>query len=343
MTRFSIVFFAALFALPMFGSEVFAQRPFERLQRDLDSIRPRGRILRELFGNDDDDDDEKERAERERDRQRRPTRAGRNAGPQPTPAGQSRRNQTPPSSDYYGRNPGNNAETREASHPSRLEILVRESKQPEGLIVEKINRTGAAWAAGIRQGDLIINVGGLKTTTRETIGEITGVLKDGDQIEFEYVRKGKKNKTLVQLGEAPEDRSQNAEVAPGTAPSSNANLGQSSSRRGATPNRNPRATGNRNMSSVLDRSAMQSNRPDRQQLSGDRSNWQVQPPTSAGSRTLPPPSQPATGSSTDVRQLQQQLEAQQRQIQQLQNQIQQLKDQQAGNDSNPDSLLDFDK
>lgn len=82
------------------------------------------------------------------------------------------------------------------------------------LVVTDIDRKGNAAKKDIKKGDVLIGVGGVEITNLNEYNEITGILKDGDQIEMQFSRRGKEmDKKIVQLGESPKPA-----VAPGNIP-----------------------------------------------------------------------------------------------------------------------------
>ncbi len=325
----------AFIAIPFMGSDLFAQRPFERMMNDLDKMRPRGRILREIFGDNNSSqnrsqaqlEEQRRRAlqqqqQRQQQAQQQQRQRNANNGRQPTTATRNRNSnqRNTNQANSQPRSQSNPVRQRAPSgHPARLEFLIRESEDPEGLVVEKIAKTGAAWAAGIRQNDLITKVGGLKTETKEAIGEIIKILEDGDQIEFEYIRSGKKKTAMVQLGDPPETGDGSDGDAP-DAESSNASIGNGARARGSVTRNG--------LNSVVDQTVLRpSGYPSyRNQPASERDRsqqqWQVQPPRSNGPRTQPARTtypRPANGSIGD---LQKQLEAQKQEIERLQRQLQ---------------------
>ena len=330
MKNATIAIVFAFLTLSLFQTEAVAQRPFERLQRSWDDIRPRGRILKELFGDPIEEARQRElqrRQETLREQQRRAGQA-RSAGPQPTPANTRNRNSRQVTNRAPATPPRQSNSRRAATpstptHPSKLEIETVESEKKDGLLVRRINPRGAAYLAGIRGGDIITQVGGLKVTTPEDLESIVSILKDGDQIEFEYSRQGKKTTELVQFGTPLETDS----------------IGDSSSELASEP----RSGG---LQSVMDQPINQNAAAP----SSRRSDWDVQPPQSSrrtqpsSSSSIPrwePNRTPAP--NANITQLQQTIEQQQRQIELLQ---QQLRNQQQGSSSRGsdiDSLLDFQK
>jgi serine protease Do len=72
-----------------------------------------------------------------------------------------------------------------------------------GLVVQRVDPSGAAAAAGIRAGDVIISVGGVEIRREEDLTSIVDIMHAGDQIEFQILRRGKPEKVMVQFGDPP--------------------------------------------------------------------------------------------------------------------------------------------
>ena len=75
------------------------------------------------------------------------------------------------------------------------------------LYVARIQPTGNAAKAGLRPGDQIVAAGGGELTAIEEFKQIAKSLGQGDQIEVEYIRQGKKQKSILQFGVAPTEGS----------------------------------------------------------------------------------------------------------------------------------------
>ncbi len=337
MSRYPKLFFLALLAWPLFVNESVAQRPFERLQRDFQGWRPDGRILREIFG----DKDEKEKPARDKEREERPDRRDSRRQGEPTLARTPQPATRPSDKDRAA----NLTSAAPRKHPVKLEMEVRESKRSAGLIIDRIKKSGAAWAAGLREDDRITKVGGLEVTNAEDIAAIVDVLSNGDQIEFEYVRNGKAATTAVQFGDAPVD-SNLEKLAPAIRPRSR-DLSLDGNDRNPDPDlmeyNRPRE-GNFSLQSVLDERLPRQGST-RQGATGagsetaDLSNWQVQPPTSNRSNTPRDTSQ-----RLEVVRIRRQLEKKQQEIKQLQDQLQQAtQSSRAPASRDPGSLVEDDR
>ena len=337
----------------LLASQVTAQRPFERLQRGWDDIRPRGQLLREIFGPTESDEarqkqiEQQRRAAQQRQQQQAQTRQNYRTPQQPRRMGSALEEPKPAQGYANQRSRQQRPQSRDTGYPTRLEIAVKESKTPAGLQVDQVSTRGAAWAAGIRRGDIIVSVGGIETANKDDLSGITQVLKDGDQIEFEIMRRGNKETVLVQFGEAPADTV--IENDQGEGPAYNRFSDSDNPAATAPPRRNASRTlqPRSGMRSVLDEGVTS------RKTSGATPSWQVQPPSSRISQTrssqIPGKASPAGQTHTlnpaEVKQLQRQLRQQQEQIQLLQRQLTEAKESPAdpNQPSNPDSLLDFPK
>jgi hypothetical protein len=158
----------------------------------------------------------------------------------PTPAGSNRK--TPmvkPNASSKGRYEiGSSALDRQSPSPARqnynrpvelnaganVDVVKQSSKRStlgfgmlielkkEKLIVTKLDPKGNAAEEGIKRGDEITAVGGVDIESLSEFNDITKIMRDGDQIEVGYARRGKKEKSYVQLGDLP--KQEESEVAP---------------------------------------------------------------------------------------------------------------------------------
>ena len=72
------------------------------------------------------------------------------------------------------------------------------------LIVTRLHPQGNAIKAGLKPGDVVKTVGSVELESVQEYEQITQGLKPGDQMEFEFVRRGRAQKALVPFGTAPE-------------------------------------------------------------------------------------------------------------------------------------------
>lgn len=85
-------------------------------------------------------------------------------------------------------NPVNSAKARELGLPSI-----------EGVFISNVTTNGGAYDAGIRSGDVITGINGLKIINIPALQEQVGRYRPGNTIAVEYIRKGKKYTTNVTL------------------------------------------------------------------------------------------------------------------------------------------------
>lgn len=72
-------------------------------------------------------------------------------------------------------------------------------KEGDGVFVTDVNEGGAAIAAGIKKGDFVTKVNGVKVTTGPEMVEQVARYKPGDKINLTYTRDGKENTVTVTL------------------------------------------------------------------------------------------------------------------------------------------------
>ncbi len=84
------------------------------------------------------------------------------------------------------------------------------------LIVTRLHPQGNAIKAGLKPGDIVKAVGSVKLTSADEYEQITNGLKPGDQMEFEFVRRGHPQKALIPFGKAPEVQAATINSAPPT-------------------------------------------------------------------------------------------------------------------------------
>lgn len=78
-------------------------------------------------------------------------------------------------------------------------------------VVTRVDPKGNAKKAGLRIGDEVFKAAGIKLQSMDEFNQITDVLREGDQIEVEYRRKGEKEMSLVMFG-APKFDTEDAET-----------------------------------------------------------------------------------------------------------------------------------
>lgn len=96
-------------------------------------------------------------------------------------------------------------------------VIVQMAKNNQ-MVVTRLDPQGNAIQAGLKPGDIVKAVGSVKLTSVQEYQQITKGLKPGDQMEFEIVRRGRPQKTLVAYG-TPSDLPDSAtEAAPTISP-----------------------------------------------------------------------------------------------------------------------------
>ncbi|MGI5269356.1 S1C family serine protease [Nonomuraea sp. CA-218870] len=95
------------------------------------------------------------------------------------------------------------------SHRAALGItgstVIGDTGQPAGVGVRSVQSGGGAAKAGIREGDVIVSVGGKETPTIAALTELLTGYKPGDKVEVEFVRDGEPQKVTVTLSELKTD------------------------------------------------------------------------------------------------------------------------------------------
>ncbi len=70
------------------------------------------------------------------------------------------------------------------------------------IYVADVDRNGNAATAGLKKGDIILEIGGSKLMSVEEFDEISKVMNDGDQLELKVDRRGRVADVRIQFGEA---------------------------------------------------------------------------------------------------------------------------------------------
>ncbi|GAA5044344.1 trypsin-like peptidase domain-containing protein [Thermocatellispora tengchongensis] len=83
-------------------------------------------------------------------------------------------------------------------------VAIGPDGRPEGVNVVSVTPNGGAAKAGIRPGDVIVSVNGVRTPTTVALAEVLAGLKPGDRAKVEIVRAdGSEATVTVTLGELP--------------------------------------------------------------------------------------------------------------------------------------------
>ena len=83
------------------------------------------------------------------------------------------------------------------------EKLAKENHLVEGIYVKSIDDFSAAEKAGLKPGDVIIEVDGKKIKTMDELTEIKNSHKIGDEIKIKVNREGQEKDLTLKLGEQP--------------------------------------------------------------------------------------------------------------------------------------------
>lgn len=99
-------------------------------------------------------------------------------------------------------NPTNNAS--EAEIFSRFGVQL--SDEDEALWVSNLTASGNGQSAGLNRKDKIVSLGGAPLTSKAEFVEISKLLSVGDQIEIEFERNGKPEKSMIFYGQASKEQ-----------------------------------------------------------------------------------------------------------------------------------------
>lgn len=202
------------FAIVAGSSNVASAQILRDLFKEIDRNRPRGQVLKKIFG--EDQPDQRQTNSRSRDQK-----TNANTGRQPTPAQRSttqtqQRNQnqwqqgahsgqrTRSQNNYHLEEPvvaKPNEQPNVRSKPLDFGAKLQNSRNDSGVTITQIKRGSVAYESKFKPGDRIVNFGGIEVETLDDIDNILGILNRGDQIEIEFERDGKTDKKIVQFGE----------------------------------------------------------------------------------------------------------------------------------------------
>lgn len=73
------------------------------------------------------------------------------------------------------------------------------AEEVKGVFIDAVTRDGAAKAAGLRKGDVLLSINDIPTNTTPRFTEIIGQFRPGDEVKVEYFRNGKQEYTNVTL------------------------------------------------------------------------------------------------------------------------------------------------
>lgn len=128
--------------------------------------------------------------------------------------------------------PSRNPANRAAPAKKGFGMLLKDAD--DALVVTRVEANGSAAEAGIRRGDQIVGIGGVKVESKDAFTEIAEILNQGDAIEIAFKRGKKTAEVQINFGSAPE--STENEDARLLAPESNRNSNIASSRSGSRIN-----------------------------------------------------------------------------------------------------------
>jgi membrane-associated protease RseP (regulator of RpoE activity) len=79
----------------------------------------------------------------------------------------------------------------------------------EGALVNRVEDESPADVAGIRRGDVIVEVGGERIEDSAALIEVVRGLKPGKEVEVELIRGGERKRVTVEVGKRPKDQVMN--------------------------------------------------------------------------------------------------------------------------------------
>ena len=72
-------------------------------------------------------------------------------------------------------------------------------KADEGLLITRVEEGTPAEEAGLKSGDILVTVGGQTVLTAQDIRDVLGDYEEGEEVDIEYIRKGKKAQTKAEV------------------------------------------------------------------------------------------------------------------------------------------------
>ena len=82
----------------------------------------------------------------------------------------------------------------------------------KNFVITQVYPKGNAKESGLKVGDKVIKAAGIELNSIEEFNQITDVLREGDQIEIEYRRGNKNDKSFIMLGEGPDLEEQTVQL-----------------------------------------------------------------------------------------------------------------------------------
>ena len=83
------------------------------------------------------------------------------------------------------------------------EKTAKKNDLPIGIYVKNIETFSSAEKAGIKIGDIIMSIDGIKVSTMQELNNIKNTKKIGDTVILEIYRAGEEIETSLKLGEEP--------------------------------------------------------------------------------------------------------------------------------------------
>lgn len=86
------------------------------------------------------------------------------------------------------------------SNSPRTFLGVLSEKSDKGVLIKSITKGSSAEKAGLKENDIITQLGDKKITSPDALAEIVKTYKPGDEVKINYLRDGKKRNTKAVLG-----------------------------------------------------------------------------------------------------------------------------------------------
>lgn len=88
------------------------------------------------------------------------------------------------------------------SNDSRTFLGVLSEKSDKGALIKSVTKGSSAEKAGLKEQDIITQLGDKKITSPEDLAQIVKTYKPGDEVKVNYLRNGKKKEVKVVLGKS---------------------------------------------------------------------------------------------------------------------------------------------
>ncbi|MEO5649921.1 MAG: PDZ domain-containing protein [Ginsengibacter sp.] len=103
-------------------------------------------------------------------------------------------------SEDFMRSPGINFKL--SDNPNRTFLGVLTDKSDKGALIKNVTKESSAEKAGLKENDVITQMGDKKITSPEDLATTVKTYKPGDEVKITYLREGKKKNTKAVLGKA---------------------------------------------------------------------------------------------------------------------------------------------